>query len=198
MTTTYWEIGRRIVEREQAGVARAGYGEALLLRLSADLTKRFGRGFSVDRLETARLFYLAYPAMASPTASPATLPEHSATVSRKSTAKKPATSSLKLMTASRPELRLSWSQYVLGMLGARDPRVFGDLAEQLLEADDLGAVLFLALVVRGRLVTRDGARVLAPSLRLHGQGAPPRITGTTRLPPPSAAPSRACPRWPAP
>jgi hypothetical protein len=43
------------------GEARAGYGEALLARLSADLTKRFGRGFSVDKLETARLFYVTYP-----------------------------------------------------------------------------------------------------------------------------------------
>ncbi len=27
MTATYWEIGRRIVEFEQEGAARAGYGE---------------------------------------------------------------------------------------------------------------------------------------------------------------------------
>ena len=32
MTTTYWEIGRRIVEYEQQGKARAEYGEALLAR----------------------------------------------------------------------------------------------------------------------------------------------------------------------
>ena len=61
MTATYWQIGRRIVEHEQGGATRAGYGEALLVMLAADLTKRFNRGFSVDRLETARLFYLAYP-----------------------------------------------------------------------------------------------------------------------------------------
>ena len=51
MTATYWEIGRRIVEHEQAGKERAAYGAELLTRLSADLTKRFGRGFSVDNLE---------------------------------------------------------------------------------------------------------------------------------------------------
>jgi hypothetical protein len=44
MTATYWELGRRIVEVEQGGSQRAGYGEELLERLSADLTKRFGRG----------------------------------------------------------------------------------------------------------------------------------------------------------
>ena len=27
MTTTYWEIGRRIVETEQRGAKRAGYGK---------------------------------------------------------------------------------------------------------------------------------------------------------------------------
>ena len=56
MTATYWEIGRRIVEHEQAGKERAAYGEELLTRLSADLTKRYGRGFSVDNLEHARRF----------------------------------------------------------------------------------------------------------------------------------------------
>ena len=61
MTATYWEIGRRIVEFEQGGQDRAAYGQALLKRLSADLSARFGRGFGVDSLETMRLFYLTYP-----------------------------------------------------------------------------------------------------------------------------------------
>ena len=61
MTATYWEIGRRIVEYEQAGAVRAEYGSALLKRLSGDLTRKFGRGFSVDNLETMRLFYQTYP-----------------------------------------------------------------------------------------------------------------------------------------
>ncbi len=46
MTATYWEIGRRIVECEQAGERRAEYGAEVLKRLSADLSERFGRGFS--------------------------------------------------------------------------------------------------------------------------------------------------------
>ncbi|MBK6746647.1 PDDEXK nuclease domain-containing protein [Ottowia sp.] len=61
MTASYWEIGRRIVEFEQGGKQRAGYGETLLLRLSLDLTARFGRGFSERNLEQMRLFYLAWP-----------------------------------------------------------------------------------------------------------------------------------------
>ena len=60
MTATYWEIGRRIVEIEQGGKERAEYGEELLKRLSKDLTKRFGRGFSSPNLQQMRLFYLVY------------------------------------------------------------------------------------------------------------------------------------------
>src|SRR5438094_3575670 len=61
MTATYWETGRRIVEFEQGGKARAEYGRILLPRLSADLTRRFGRGFSPDNLESMRRFYRAFP-----------------------------------------------------------------------------------------------------------------------------------------
>ncbi|MGK2940545.1 MAG: PDDEXK nuclease domain-containing protein [Immundisolibacter sp.] len=61
MATSYWEIGRRIVEFEQGGKDRAEYGQALLKRLSADLSGRFGRGFSERNLEQMRLFYLAWP-----------------------------------------------------------------------------------------------------------------------------------------
>lgn len=61
MTATYWEIGRRLVEGEQGGQARAEYGTHLLNRLSADLTARFGRGFSERNLEQMRLFYRSWP-----------------------------------------------------------------------------------------------------------------------------------------
>jgi len=37
MTTSYWEIGRRIVEAEQKGKRRAGYGEQLIKRFSLDV-----------------------------------------------------------------------------------------------------------------------------------------------------------------
>lgn len=61
MTASYREIGRRIVEAEQKGKRRAGYGEQLIERLSADLIQRFGRGFSPDNLENMRKFFWAYP-----------------------------------------------------------------------------------------------------------------------------------------
>jgi len=61
MTASYWEIGRRIVEAEQKGKRRAGYGEQLIERLSLDLTQQFGRGFSPDNMENMRRFFLAFP-----------------------------------------------------------------------------------------------------------------------------------------
>jgi predicted nuclease of restriction endonuclease-like (RecB) superfamily len=61
MTATYWEIGRRIVDFEQAGQGRAGYGEELIERLASDLSSRFGRGFSRQNLQQMRLFYQGWP-----------------------------------------------------------------------------------------------------------------------------------------
>lgn len=60
MTQTYWEIGKRIVHEEQQGASRAQYGKAILKTLSDELTKEFGKGFSVDNLENMRRFYIAF------------------------------------------------------------------------------------------------------------------------------------------
>ncbi len=61
MTATYWEFGRRIVEFEQGGEKRAGYGEELVARLAVDLTARFGRGFGAVNLSQMKRFYLLWP-----------------------------------------------------------------------------------------------------------------------------------------
>lgn len=60
MTATYWEIGRRIVEFEQGGEARAAYGTQLIERLSVDLSQRYKRGFSTGNLRQMRVFYLYF------------------------------------------------------------------------------------------------------------------------------------------
>lgn len=60
MTATYWEMGRRIVEFEQRGKERAGYGEEIITSLAAGLTERFGRGFGVSQLKMMRQFHLLY------------------------------------------------------------------------------------------------------------------------------------------
>jgi len=60
ITAAYWFVGQRIVEFEQKGEKRAAYGEELLERLSVDLGKRYGRGFSRQNLQQMRQFYLLY------------------------------------------------------------------------------------------------------------------------------------------
>jgi predicted nuclease of restriction endonuclease-like (RecB) superfamily len=60
MVIAYWLIGREIVTALQGGEARADYGRKLLEELSAALTQRYGRGFSVTNLKYFRLFYQAY------------------------------------------------------------------------------------------------------------------------------------------
>lgn len=55
---TNFEIGRRIVEHEQKGAKRAGYGAEVLKELSARLTEEFGRGFSVTNLKLMRQFFV--------------------------------------------------------------------------------------------------------------------------------------------
>ena len=56
-----WLIGREIVEEEQRGRRRAGYGTALLGELAERLRVDFGAGYGVDNLELFRRFYLEYP-----------------------------------------------------------------------------------------------------------------------------------------
>lgn len=58
MIETYWQIGKRIIEEEQKGEKRADYGERILENLSARLTSRYGKGFSVRYLAYFRSFYL--------------------------------------------------------------------------------------------------------------------------------------------
>lgn len=60
MTQTYYDIGKRIVEEEQGGVARAEYGVALLKNLSQELIKEFGKGYSEQNLKNMRQFFLIY------------------------------------------------------------------------------------------------------------------------------------------
>lgn len=61
LVTTYWEIGRYIVEFEQGGLERAVYGKSLINTLATDLSRLHGKGFSRSNLIYMRLFYLEYP-----------------------------------------------------------------------------------------------------------------------------------------
>ena len=60
MIEAYWLIGKKIVEEEQNGNDRANYGEELLKNLSRELSKEFGKGFSITNLQNFRKFYVIY------------------------------------------------------------------------------------------------------------------------------------------
>ena len=105
---TNWLIGREIVEAQQSGKRRADYGTELLRELAANLTREFGRGYSVDNLEAFRQFYLSYPDLISETASRISfLPPISETVSRNSAKIQPADT----LRAGVLNPNLSWSHY---------------------------------------------------------------------------------------
>ena len=57
----YWQIGKIILEEEQQGNDRAGYGEFFIKSLSENLPPQFGTGFSVRQLEMCRQFYRTFP-----------------------------------------------------------------------------------------------------------------------------------------
>ncbi|GAB2839737.1 PDDEXK nuclease domain-containing protein [Ferruginibacter profundus] len=60
MVMAYWQIGKRIVEEEQQGKKRAGYGEATIKELSLKLTADFGEGFSIANVKNFKQFYLTF------------------------------------------------------------------------------------------------------------------------------------------
>lgn len=61
LVETYWGIGKRIVEFEQNGKAKAEYGDQTMSKLSKDLKQRFGKGFGRSNLHNMRLLYLKFP-----------------------------------------------------------------------------------------------------------------------------------------
>lgn len=61
MVEAYWSIGKRIVEEEQGGKSKAQYGKRILEELSRNLTREFGKGFSLANLRNMRQFYLSCP-----------------------------------------------------------------------------------------------------------------------------------------
>ena len=144
MTATYWEVGRRIVEFEQRGEKRAGYGEEVLIRLADDLTARFGRGFSRQNLQNMRQFYLAAPPdqiCQTVSGKLADLQKSQTPSGKFAVGEKRATPSLELQASNCPApsgisaplfnladlaraFPLPWSHYVLLISRARSPEAF--------------------------------------------------------------------------
>ena len=131
MTVAYWEIGRRIVEYEQGGEGRAEYGAKLMVLLAADLTQRFGRGFSKRNLELMRLFYLKWPIAQTVSAQFSPQSQQSSTSDRSAAQEATNRQSLpgKLVGTSHRDLQgrfsLPWSHYVqLLKVDNHDARTF--------------------------------------------------------------------------
>ena len=104
LVVTNFEIGRRIVEHEQQGEPKAGYGKQTIQELSHQLTEEFGRGFSKRNLEYMRRFYLEYCGSAPPA-----VPCQSDTVV---SAGQPIAQTL---SAQFTRFALSWSHYIFLM-----------------------------------------------------------------------------------
>jgi len=130
-----WLIGREIVEEQQQGEKRAGYGKNLLIELSLQLKHAFGRGFSVDNLEAFRQFYLVYPSLISDTLLRKSLmhdkaSDTSETVSRKYVNGLDALSRLPVTEWKQGSLHpaLSWSHYrILLRIHRDEARAFYEL-----------------------------------------------------------------------
>lgn len=108
---TNFEIGRRIVEHEQGGEARAEYGRAVVKALSMALTAEFGRGYSVDNLWMMRRFFMAYQG------------RHPKVETLSQVSSGPLLAAPQLpspLPQPTPPFTLSWSHYVL-LLAIDDP-----------------------------------------------------------------------------
>ncbi len=111
---TNYEIGRRIVEHEQKGAKRAGYGDELLQALSRELTREFGAGFSSTNLKLMRRFYVEFGRrLGREGARDSDLVPIGQTVSAQSGPEVPA-------IKNRTPFPLSWSHYVF-LLTIKNP-----------------------------------------------------------------------------
>lgn len=57
---SHWKIGEKIITVEQNQALRAEYGARVLVRLSQDLKRKLGSGFSARNLRYMRQFYTVY------------------------------------------------------------------------------------------------------------------------------------------
>ncbi len=119
LTATYWEIGQRIVEHEQGGKSKAGYGDELLIQLSTDLAAQHGRGFSSRNLRQMRTFYLDWEIWQTPSAKfearakcPALSGESGGAIPPTPSAILPPPSATSAFMAIAAAFPLSWSHYV--------------------------------------------------------------------------------------
>lgn len=61
MTYAYWNVGKRIVEQELRGSAKAKYGSYIIKRLAQELSDQYGTGFSIANIKNCRQLYVTFP-----------------------------------------------------------------------------------------------------------------------------------------
>jgi predicted nuclease of restriction endonuclease-like (RecB) superfamily len=148
LVSTYFLIGKLIVEEEQAGQNRAQYAKFILARLSERLMERYGKGYSVRYLQQMRKFYLLY--------APAIAKSHFSQLPLE----KIETSSLQPLP-----FRLSWSHYLLlCRLRNADERQFyeAEAVQNVWSLEDLQRQMDTALYERLALSRdKDGVAELA-------------------------------------
>jgi predicted nuclease of restriction endonuclease-like (RecB) superfamily len=103
MLFTYFEIGKMIIENEQQGKQRADYAKMTIDKLSKDLTREFGKGYSTTNLEYFRRFYLLYHNRT---------PQSLIGKSNKSATKKQSSISQSVIGKSDYPFSLSWTHYI--------------------------------------------------------------------------------------
>jgi len=127
--STNFEIGRRIVEYEQQGEKRAGYGREIVKELALRLTSEFGEGYSKRNLENMRRFYLEYrnrrPEIAqtvsaqSPGEAKRHTPPGQMPISELGSGRESVAAGHAHQSENATPFRLSWSHYVF-LMGIKD------------------------------------------------------------------------------
>ena len=107
---TKYNVGRYIVEDEQEGNYKAGYGKQVLKQISKKLEDRFGEGWSVDTLERCRKFYILY----SPVAISAT-PLRKLGVAKGDSDIRNTAAEIQPSSSEPHKFVLSWSHYLILM-----------------------------------------------------------------------------------
>jgi predicted nuclease of restriction endonuclease-like (RecB) superfamily len=122
MVHAYWMIGREILEVEQAGVQRAGYGDEVIDRLAERLGARLGKGFGVRTLWRMRQFYQTYPSGSAlpPEAGGARILSAPLTELHPRKPRSVAPSRSASAAATRFPSNLGWSHYLV-LLGVANP-----------------------------------------------------------------------------
>ncbi len=165
---TCFQIGRRIVEHEQGGKARAAYAARTVQDLARALTSEFGRGFSWRNLHYMRTFYLEYRDRL--VGSAPVRPREEARPAAVVPGLGPAAQIVQMPSAeSRSPFWLSWSQYVfLLSISERAERSFYEIeaAQNQWSLPELKRQYDAGLYERLAL-SRDRAKVR--ELATHGQ-----------------------------